>query len=316
MAVEPRRALVTGGAGFIGSHVVQELLSRDYDVAALDNLRTGNRERVPEGATFHEVDIRASALRSVVNEVDPSIVIHLAALHSTQYCAEHVEEALDVNVFGTRNLLAAVRDQHNVQRVVLASSASVYPPIEEPIQETLGVGPTDVVGKTKVIGEDLVHLFNEETGVPAAAARLFEVYGPTARNPMTIQSILEQARAGVEEIRLRQPAKRRDFVHVEDAARAILELGTHDWGYRTYNVASGHAYTGREVAQLVNSLLDREVEIVEHEGIELADSKHLEADISRISEEIGWEPSCSLPDEIPGLLEGVGFHLDSGSIQA
>lgn len=302
MAVEPRRALVTGAAGFIGSHVVEELVARDYEVAALDTLWSGRRERVPDAATYYDVDVREADLRTVIDDENPTVLVHLAALHSSQYGPEHVEETVDVNVFGTRNLLAAARAQHNVQRVVFASSASVYPPTEEPCPETLEPGPTDLVGKTKVIGEDLVHLFNEETDVPAASARLFDVYGPNATNPEPLQTILEQARAGTATIELGDLGVRRDLVHVEDAARALVELISHDWGYRAYNVGTGHGYTVLELTQLVESSLQRELEVVESADGPPAGRTCIEADISRISEEIGWEPAIWLPDTISQLL--------------
>lgn len=310
MAVEPRRALVTGGAGFIGSRVVDELIARGYEVAALDNLQNGDREQIADEATFYEVDIREADLRSVVADVDPSVIIHLAALHHANPGAEHIEEVIDVNVFGTRNLLAAARELHNIQRVVFASSAKVYPPIDEPAIETFEPGPTEMVGKTKVIGEDLVHFFNEETDVPAASARLFDVYGPSARNPEPINSILEQVRSESGEIKIDNLGLRRDYVHVSDAARALVELISHDWGYRPYNIGTVHVYTAREVAQLFQSLLDRELEIVEIQRDDQADRTNLEADISRISGEIGWEPEFWLPDEAPRLLGHHGVGAD------
>lgn len=302
MAVEPRRALVTGGAGFIGASVVEELIARDYEVAAVDSLRRGDRELVSDEASLYEVDVRSPELRSVVDEVDPSVILHLAALHSPEYCADHVEEAVDVNVFGTRNLLSAAREQHNVQRVVFASSASVYPPTAEPCPETLEPNPTDIVGKTMLIGEDLVHLYNEETDVPVAAARLFEVFGPNERNPDQLRTILEQARSEADEMKLEHLGIRRDYVHVIDAARALVELTSHDWGYRVYNVGTGQDYSVLEVAQLVASGLDREIEIIESEGGASPTRPYLVADNSRITEEIGWEPEFWFPDEVSNLL--------------
>lgn len=306
MAVEPRRALVTGGAGFLGTSVVEELVARDYEVAAVDNLQQGDRELVSEAAAFYELDIRSPELRAIVDEVDPSVIIHLAALHSTAYCAEHVEETVDVNVFGTRNLLSAAREQHNVQRFVFASSANVYPPTDDPSPESLEADPPDIVGKTKLIGEDLVRLYNEETDVPAAAARLFDVYGPHERNPDQLRTILDQVRAGVDEIELEYPGIRRDHVHVSDVARALVDLVAHDWGFRVYNVGTGKEYSVLEVAQLVASGLDRQIEIIDGDGEAPAARPHLVADISRINEEIGWEPEFWFPDAVSKLVPPEG----------
>lgn len=302
MAVEPRRALVTGGSGFIGASVVEELIARDYDVAVVDSLHRSDWGLVPDEASRYEVDVRSPEVQSVVDEVDPSVIIHLAALHSPEYCAQHVEETVDVNVFGTRNLLSAARKQHNVQRVVFASSASVYPPTDERCPETLDPKPTDIVGKTKLIGEDLVQLYNEETEVPVASARLFEVYGPNERNPDQLRTILEQARSKAEVVKLEHLGMRRDYVHVNDTARALVELTSHDWGSRVYNVGTGQDYSVLEVAQLVASGLEREIEITESEGGASPQRPHLMADNSRIIEEIGWEPEFWFPDEVTKLL--------------
>lgn len=302
MAVEPRRALVTGGAGFIGASVVEELAARDYDVAVVDSLRRGDRRHVSDEVSFNEVDVRSPELGDVVEEVDPSVIIHLAALHSPEYCAAHVEETVDVNVFGTRNLLSAAREQHNVQRLVFASSASVYPPTDEPCPETLEPDPSAIVGKTKLIGEDLVRLYNEETDVPVASARLFDVYGPHERNPDQLRTILEQVRAGANQIKLEYAGIRRDYVHVVDAARALVDLISHDWGYRVYNVGTGRDYTDLEVAQLVAAGLDRQIGIIESEVEAPSARPHLVADIARINAEIGWEPEFWFPDEVSNLL--------------
>ena len=300
--------LVTGGAGFIGSHVARELVDRGHDVAVLDNLHAGRRGLVPEAASLHEVDLRdADAVRSAVDAVAPATVLHLAALHYIPYCDAHVEETVDVNVLGTRHLLEALRDLDGLSSVVFASTAGVYPPHDGACPETMAPGPIDIYGKTKLVGEDLVRLFARETGVPSVAARLFNVYGPDETNPHLVPAIVEQLEAGADEVALGNLAPRRDFVHVDDVVRALLALADAADGYRAYNVGTGEAYAVREVAETAIAVLDREVDVVQAESrVRASDRPHLQADVSRIAEEVGWAPEVAFEDGLRRLLETEG----------
>lgn len=312
MQLDGTQILVTGGAGFIGSHVTPALLNRGATVDVVDSLFVGRRQFVPDDAVFHEVDVReANDFEATVAAVDPDIILHLAALHYIPYCNENPEAAFDVNVMGTRHLLRAARSLDDLQRVVYASSAAVYPPRDEPHAETDPAGPIDVYGRTKLVGEDVVELFSEQTGVPAATARLFNVYGTNETNEHLIPAILHQLHDESRSVELGNLSPARDFVHVEDVTRALIALAAHsdpDYQYRAYNVGTGTEHTVREVVERVSDALGEEIEIQQdQERIRESDRPHLRPSIDRIEREVGWQPRVDFVDGMRDLLAAEGI---------
>lgn len=302
--LQDRRVVVTGGAGFIGVPVVKHFLDAGATVDIIDNLTAGSRDRIPDTATLHEADIRSDKLSEILTSCDPTILLHLAALHYIPYCNEHPEETFEVNVMGTRNLMEAARELHNLDRVLYTSTAAVYPPRPGANPESSKTGPTDVYGRTKLVGEDLVELFAAETGVPAITARLFNTYGPNETNPHLIPAIIEQLRTNTESIQLGNLSPARDFVHVDDVTRAIRALVTGvDSGYRVFNVGTGRAASVREVARMIASQVDHDLSINQSpDRVRDSDRPHLEADIGRIEREIGWTPQIDLAEGLRDVL--------------
>lgn len=300
-----KRVLVTGGAGFVGSSVCDELLEAGSEVYVVDTFVAGREALLPDGVSYDEIDVRSERLVDVVQEFEPHAIVHLAALHHIPYCNEHPEETFEVNVMGTRRVLQAARSASSLQRFVYASTAAVYPPCEGPNDERQQPGPIDVYGRTKLVGEDLVELFQGETGVPAVAARLFNVYGPDDTNDHLVPAVLDQVRNGDREIELGNLRPKRDFVHVADVARALLELlSEHEAGYRRYNVGTGTVYSVREVVDCVSEALGDEIRIVqEADRVRESDRPHLEADIGRIRREVGWEPTIEFVEGLRSVLD-------------
>ncbi|WP_266079403.1 NAD-dependent epimerase/dehydratase family protein [Haladaptatus caseinilyticus] len=302
---EEHRVLVTGGAGFIGSHVADVLVESGCDVHVVDSCFTGTRDLVPNEATFYEGDIRTEEFRRLVRAISPRRIVHLAALHYIPYCNEHPEEAFDVNVMGSRNLYRAASDVDELESVVFASSAAVYPPGDAPNREEDETAPIDIYGQTKLVGEDLLELFASETDVSCAAARLFNVFGDAETNPHLIPAILDQLRDGDRTLALGNLTPRRDFVHVSDVADALVTLSADfDESYRTFNVGTGNEHSVREVVGYVGGLVGEEIEITQTEQrIRKTDRQHLCANISRIHAEIGWEPKLSFVEGLGDLIE-------------
>jgi len=297
--------LVTGGAGFIGSQIVSDLLDRGANVHVLDNLFAGAEELVPEEAGFSDVDIRESKAKAEIVNRDPDIIIHLAAIHYIPYCNDHPEEAFRVNVMGTRNVLEAARETSELEKFVFGSSAAVYPPRNVPHTEESEVGPMDIYGETKLIGEDLVELFHHESTVPAVSARFFNVYGPNETNPHLIPAILEQLEDGNREIDLGNLTPRRDFINIKDVSRAVLTLVTEfDGGYRTFNVGTGRENSVRDVVNKISEAMGQEITILQDdERVRESDRPHLCAEVSRLSTETSWKPQIDFVDGLRTLIQ-------------
>lgn len=309
MELNKKQILVTGGAGFIGSHVVQRVLEVGATVDVIDNLFVGRRSLVPEEVTFHELDIRSDELSTVVSAVDPDIVVHLAALHYIPYCNEHPWEAFEVNVIGTRQILEAAATLDELERFVYASTAAVYPPRDEPHAETDAMGPMDIYGWTKLVGENLVELFHEQTGISAASARLFNVYGPNETNDHLIPAILDQLRDGAHEIELGNLTPARDLIYVGDVSRAIVEMAAaFDSGYRVYNIGTGTERTVRTVAERVGDALGEDLDVAQaQERVRESDRPHLHASTDRIERELDWQPQVEFVDGLRRLLIAEGI---------
>ena len=305
---EQNSVLVTGGAGFIGSHVAERLLESGWDVHIADNCFAGSKDLVPDGATFYETDIRSGEFRRLVQAIAPRRIVHLAAIHYIPYCNDHPGEAFDVNVMGSRNVYRAARELDDLESVVFASSAAVYPPGDAPNREEDHVAPVDIYGQTKLVGEDLLELFADEmgdAGVSCVAARLFNVFGDDETNPHLVPAILDQLREGDRTLTLGNLTPKRDFVHVSDVADALVALSDgFDGSYRTFNVGTGTECSVREVVGYVGGLLGEDIEITQTERrTRKTDRQHLCANVERIRTEIGWEPRLSFVDGLGDLLE-------------
>lgn len=311
MSLQKESILVTGGTGFIGSYVVRQFLEVGAEVHALDNGFTGSPELVPDPVSIHDVDIRnKDSVDKTIKQVDPDVLVHLAAIHFIPYCNENPEEAFDVNVYGTRNVLEAARDLNSLKRVVNASTAAVYEPAPGPHIEDKGIAPTDIYGRTKLVAEDEARLFNRDTGVPTASARLFNTYGTRETNSHLIPAILDQLEDGSRTVDLGNLSPARDFVHASDVANAIVTLATEfDGDYRAYNVGTGIEHTVREVVEAVGDALGEEITIEQDEDrVRESDRPHLRADISRLESEFGWSPKYTLREGLTQLLDAEGIE--------
>jgi UDP-glucose 4-epimerase len=309
MILDESTVLVTGGAGFIGSHLTERLADRGADLVVVDDLFAGRREYVPDEATFYEQDIRSNEFAETVRDEAPDAIVHLAAIHHIPYCNANPEEAFEVNTMGTRTLLDAARDVEGLEHVTFASTAAVYEPAEGPHRETDGLWPIDIYGRTKLVSEDLLEKFATETGVPSASARLFNVYGTNETNQHLIPAILDQLRDGSREIELGNLAPARDFIHVTDVAAAFVALlDEFDDDYRAYNVGTGTEHTVREVVEHTAEALGEPIEITQdRERVRESDRPHLRPSVDRIERELGWSADVEFTEGLRDLLEAEGI---------
>jgi UDP-glucose 4-epimerase len=295
--------LVTGGAGFIGSHLVEKL-SADRVVHVIDDLSRGRREWLPRGSVLHEADIRdGDALTGLVREIRPEAVAHLAALHFIPAVDSAPKLAWELNVDGTSNLLRALAATPP-ELLLFASSAAVYPDTAGPISESLEPDPIDVYGRTKLEGERLVRDFASETGARCLAARIFNVIGQRETNSHVVPELVAQVRSGASTIELGNLESRRDYTDVVDVASALAFLLSEAIGaHRIVNVGSGRAVSVRELVHTCETILGRPIHVEVHrDRLRKLDRGELVADIRRLRSIAGPFPTRPLDQTLAELL--------------
>jgi len=306
------RFLVTGGAGFIGSHLVDSLLADGARVRVLDDFSSGRRENLA-AALRHggaldvvEGDIRDLAtVRAAMSGVDG--VFHEAAMVSVPQSVEHPELSADVNARGTANVFAAAREAR-VRRVVFASSSAIYgDDAPAPVAEDQAPGPMSPYGVDKLYAEHLGALYASLYGVETVGLRYFNVFGPR-QDPSSpysgVISIFANAmRAGRAITIYGDGEQTRDFVDVADVVRAnrLAMSATPFRGFRALNVGRGERTTLNELVKVLGRLAGADVP-VRYEAARAGDVRHSQADVTRIRAELGWEPAVTLEAGLGTLL--------------
>jgi UDP-glucose 4-epimerase len=306
----PRRILVTGGAGFIGSHLVERLVTAGERVAVFDDLSRGRREWLHAEAELHEVDVRdGDAVVRAIAQAAPDVVVHLAAMHFIPAVDGAPELAWDVNVNATRTLLDALA-HHPPELLLFASTAAVYPETRGPIAETCPPEPFDLYGETKLEGERLIREFEPRTGTRSVVARIFNVIGKRETNPHVVPDLVGQLREGSSPVRLGNLEPRRDYTDVVDVAEALERLlSLPDDGAGTFNVGSGRSVSVAELVSVCEQVLGRTVEVeVEPQRRRARDRAELVADPRLLRDATGWKPRRSLEETLTELLAEPDAH--------
>jgi UDP-glucose 4-epimerase len=304
-------SLVTGGAGFIGSELVRQLLKNGNYVIAYDNFAVGKKSNLPQSEFLEiiEGDLRdGKKIRETFKKKRPQNVFHLAALHFIPYCISHPQETIQVNVEGTLNVLEACKSS-DVESLVYASSAAVYPIKDTPHSENDKPGPIEIYGATKLFGEELIKIFNKETRVKCAIARLFNGYGRRETNPHVIPDILDQLPNG-NKITLGNVEPKRDFIHTSDISSALRSISDNNgYSFEVFNVGTGTGRSVKKIVEIIAKILNRPLKI------EISDIRrrkierlHLVSDISKIQNMIGWSPKVSIIDGFKDMLESAGLY--------
>jgi UDP-glucose 4-epimerase len=297
--IRGRDVLVTGGAGFVGSHLVDALVPAN-DVRVLDDLSSGREERLPDGVEFVRGDVRRpEVLRRAVDGVD--VVFHTAALVDVSASVESPVETDEINSSAALRVLECAR--RTDARVVLSSSAAVYgPPESVPVPESAPKTPTSPYGVQKLSADRYARLFHDLYGLETVALRYFNAYGPrqTGDYAGVVSTFLEQARRGDPLTVHGDGEQTRDFVHVSDVVRANLRAAATDAVGEAYNVGTGRSISIADLAALVRRLADSESDIVRTEG-RRGDIRHSEADISKASTRLDYEPTVPLEQGLADL---------------
>ena len=305
------RALVTGGAGFIGSHIVHRLVEAGHEVVVLDNFFTGSRAnlaaiadriRVVEGDVRHLATVEECAAGC-------EVIFHEAAIVSVPLSVERPQESHDVNIQGTLNVLQAAR-KARTRRVVYASSAAIYG--EEPTlpkSEAMRPEPMSPYGVEKITGEHYLATWSKLFAVETVSLRYFNVFGPRQdpRSPYSgvISIFVDRILGGRPIAFFGDGSQCRDFVYVDNVVDANILAATREGvSGRAYNVACGKRTTLVELATLIEQAAERSVERSFAEA-RAGDIKESVADIARARAELGYAPVVAVEDGLKRLVRQV-----------
>jgi UDP-glucose 4-epimerase len=298
------RAIVTGGAGFIGSHLVDALLARGDSVDVIDNLSSGRRENLSGGAELHELDIREDGLLDLVTQLDPEVVFHLAAQSDVGTSVEQPMYDADVNVRGTVAVLEAARAAG--ARVVLASSGgAIYGECERPAVEDDPRLPVSPYATSKLAGEEYLNTWNRLYGASHVSCRLANVYGPRQLPTLeggVVAIFLDRLRDGRETEIFGDGTQTRDFVYVGDVAAAFIAAATAS-ATGAVNIGTGIGTSVLELYRLCAAAAGVEREPV-HGEPRPGDLQDSVLDPTLAERGLGWQPGTSLADGLARTWQG------------
>jgi len=300
------KIIVTGGAGFIGSHLVDLLIANKFDVIVLDNFSTGRRanlDHVKDKIQLVECDLSING-DWVKHFKDVDWVFHLAALADIVPSIQKPEAYFNANVNGTFNVIQACKHA-NIKRVVYAASSSCYGiPDNFPTAETSAIKPKYPYALTKRIGEELVMHWAQVYQLPAVSCRFFNVYGTRSRTSGTYGAVfgvfLAQKLANKPMTIVGDGNQTRDFTYVTDVANALLSAAKSNKTEQIYNIGSGNTVS---INKLVELLGGEKTHIPKRPG----EPDCTYADISKIKSELNWTPKISIEDGVKLVLENIEY---------
>jgi UDP-glucose 4-epimerase len=288
------RAVVTGGAGFIGSHVVDALVARGDEVHVVDSFATGRRENLNPAATLHEHDIR-EPLRPLFDTIRPEVVAHLAAQADVGTSVEQPDLDAQVNVLGTLNVLEAARP-HDAQVIFSSTGGAIYGECERPAREDDPRGPVSPYGTSKLAAEEYLATWNRLYETRHVALRFANVYGPRQLPKLeggVVSIFIDRLRGGESITIYGDGEQTRDFVYVRDVVAAVLaSIGQHG---STFNIGTGTETTVNELFEACRRIAGIEVH-AEHAPPKPGDALRSVLDVSRAEWELGWRPRTALAE--------------------
>jgi UDP-glucose 4-epimerase len=297
------RAVVTGGAGFIGSHVVEALLVRGDEVTVVDDLSRGKCENVPEGARLVQADVR-KGLQAIFDEARPEVCFHLAAQVDVRVSVEQPAHDADVNVLGTVAVLEAAR-RHRAQVVFASTGGAIYGECNGPAPEDAERRPVAPYGVAKLAGEEYLAAYNRLYGTGHVSVRYGNVYGPR-QDPHgeagVVAIFLGRLAAGEAPRIFGDGTQTRDYVYAGDVAHATLSAVRREGG--VFNVGTGAETSVVELYELCRRVAGSSLE-AEPAPARLGELQRSVLDAGKAERELGWRPEVSLEDGLRRTWEWI-----------
>ncbi len=295
------KILVTGGAGFIGSHLVSELHRQGHQIIVADILLRGNKieHDIFSKIEFHKADVR-DAEKMMELSKGCELIFHFAAVLGVDVVADNPVETMDTEVIGMRNICDAALN-NGIDKIIYASTSGVYghSAIDQTVTETISVDPRTSYAIAKRYNEIYLGALNQEKGLNSIALRFFNVYGPGQDNRMVVPRFIEQAKANEGITVFGEGKQTRDFTFIDDAVKSCIELMKHVKGAEIYNIAHEREITILELAETIKKITksSSEIKFVE------APKKRYDYEVERrwgssdkLLNKINYKPSTTLVD--------------------
>ncbi|MEM9678705.1 MAG: NAD-dependent epimerase/dehydratase family protein [Bacteroidota bacterium] len=303
-----KRVLVTGGAGFIGSHLVEKLVDEGHEVIVVDSLLRGNKipNKVLKEIEFYHADIRDEGLLTGLGEgVD--YIFHFAAILGVDIVADNPVETMDTEVQGMYSV-AQCAIKNNIPKIIYASTSGVYGhhALEQSVTEDVMIDPKTSYAMAKRFNEIYLAALNEEKGITGIALRFFNVYGPRQDNRMVIPRFYEQAKQGEPITVYGSGNQTRDFTWIEDTIESSIKLAESIDGFEIFNIANENELSIGFLAEEIKKITGSKSEITHIN----APSKRYDYEVGRrfgssekLYKAIGFKPNTSIQDGLKVLFE-------------
>lgn len=310
-----KKVVVTGGAGFIGSHLTEELAKQDCFVIVLDDLSTGNLENVEELLRKNNVNFVQGSITDLIllNKLFEGVkyVFHQAALARVPRSIEDPLATNEINIKGTLNVLLAAKG-NSVEKVIYASSSSIYgDTITLPQKENMPPNPLSPYALTKLTGEYYCTIFHQIYGLPTVGLRYFNVYGSRqdrySQYATVIPTFIGRISQNLPPIIYGDGEQSRDFTFVQDVVRANILAAEND-AQGVYNIGSGNNITINRLAEIILNLMQKDLKPI-HQKPRPGDPRHTLADISK-AKSFGYEPTWKLEERLKKIIPSYTSDRD------
>jgi len=300
------RILVTGGTGFIGSHLIPKLIEREHDVYNLERYVTGRLGKTPKVKTVYANLTDAFAIKKAIKTVKPEVVIHLASISAVSYSYNNPQEVIETNLIGTVNLAeACLRDIYNFKQFLIAGSSEEYGNNGYNIQyEDSPLKPASPYAVSKVACENYLNYMKEAYDFPITILRPFNSYGRREDHHFLIEKAIVQM-LKQDAVYLGSPTPERDWLYVDDHVNAYLtSLGNEKAIGETFNFCTGKSYTVEDTVKVIARLIGYDKEIVWNSIPERpTESMKIAGSYQKAKNVLGWNPKYNLEDGLKETIE-------------
>ncbi len=303
-----RQILITGGLGFIGSHLIKKLIANNFFIIVVDDLSNANLKILKSFPKNSLIFIKADVndkekIMNKIKEFSPEILIHFAAIHYIPYCLKNPKKTKRINVTGTKIALEIAHIK-GINKFIFSSSAAVYGSSNKEHKETSALLPIEVYGNTKLQAEKKIRKYCFQKNIKYTILRLFNIYGPGDLTPHFIPSILKRINK-TNTIKTGNLDTIRDYIYIDDLISILMKIiKRKEMNNEVYNVGTGKGVTGNDIIKLIEKI--NKINIKVDSDIDLfrkIDQKKLVANIQKLSNDYKWYPKYDAYDGLKKLIK-------------